>query len=170
MLRAGRDTLSVTFTPADTTDYTSGTATVTLIVTQATPSVSWPSPAAITYGTALSATQLDASANVPGSFIYSPVAGTLLKAGRDTLSVTFMPADTTDYTSGTATVTLIVTQATPSVSWPSPAAITYGTAISANQLDASANVAGSFMYYPAAGTVLGGGKHAARHVYPDRQH
>jgi hypothetical protein len=154
VLKAGAQTLSVTFTPTDTTDYASATATVTLTVNQAAPTISWTAPAAITYGTALSATQLDASSTVAGTFAYTPAAGTVLKAGAQTLSVTLTPTDTTDYTSATATVTLTVNQATPAITWPTPAAITYGTALSATQLDASSTVAGTFAYTPAAGTVL----------------
>ena len=51
----------------------------------ATPTVTWAAPAAITYGTALSATQLDATASVPGTFTYTPAAGTILGAGTQTL-------------------------------------------------------------------------------------
>ena len=157
MLGAGSRTLSVTFTPTDTTDYTTATASVTLVVTQATPAITWPTPAAIPYGTALSATQLDASSTVAGTFVYTPAAGTVLGAGSRTLSVTFTPTDTTDYTTATVSVTLVVTQATPAITWPTPAAIPYGTALSATQLDASSTVAGTFVYTPAAGTVLGAG-------------
>ena len=53
-----------------------------------------PNPAAITYGTALSATQLNATANVPGSVVYSPPSGTVLPVGANqTLSVTFTPTE-----------------------------------------------------------------------------
>jgi hypothetical protein len=51
-------------------------------VLKATPVITWPTPADITYGTALSATQLNATTNVPGTFVYSPAAGTVLNAGR----------------------------------------------------------------------------------------
>jgi hypothetical protein len=154
--KAGAQTLSVTFTPTDTTDYKAATATVTLTVNQATPIISWTAPAAITYGTALSGTQLDASSTIPGAFVYSPAAGTVLAVGSRTLSVTFTPTDTTDYKAATATVTLTVnaaTPTTPAISWTTPAAITYGTALSGTQLDASSTVAGTFAYTPAAGTV-----------------
>ncbi len=207
----------MTFTPTDTTDYTTATATVTLTVNKATPTITWATPAAITYGTALSATQLDASSTVAGTFVYTPAAGAVLTAGSQTLSVTFTPTDTTDYTTATATVTLTVNKArrrspgrrrgdhlrhgaerdaarcqldgggnvclytgsgngadggitdpvgdvyadrhdattrrqrhrqltvnkaTPAITWATPAAITYGTALSATQLDASSTVAG----------------------------
>ncbi len=60
----------MTLTPTDTTDYTTATQTVSLTVNKATPTITWATPAAITYGTALSATQLDAtSGGVAGTFV-----------------------------------------------------------------------------------------------------
>jgi sugar lactone lactonase YvrE len=77
--------------------------------TQATPVITWATPAAITYGTALSATQLNASSGgVAGTFVYSPLAGTTPAAGTNTLSVTFTPTDTTDYTTVTKAVSITV--------------------------------------------------------------
>ncbi|MBZ5660252.1 MAG: MBG domain-containing protein [Acidobacteriia bacterium] len=154
---AGSQNLSVTFTPTDTTNYATATASVALTVNKAAPSVTWIAPAAITYGTALSAAQLNASANVPGSFVYNPGGGTVLGAGSQSLSVTFTPTDATDYTTVTANVTLIVNKAAPSIAWAAPAAITYGTALSATQLNATANVPGSFAYNPSGGAVLNAG-------------
>src|SRR5262245_24876302 len=75
----------------------------------------WSAPAPIVYGTALTAGQLDATADVPGTFVYSPPAGTILGAGVHTLTVTFTPADLVDYTSATATTTITVAKATPTV-------------------------------------------------------
>ena len=112
LLPAGSQTLSVTFTPTDTTSYnTPPPMTVTLTVNQATPIITWPNPAAITYGTALSNAQLNATASVNGTFIYTPGAGTILPAGSQTLSATFTPADAANYTTATATMKLTVTQA-----------------------------------------------------------
>ena len=54
----------------------------TLGIVRATPVITWNNPANITYGTALSATQLNATANVAGSFTYTPAAGTVLNAGN----------------------------------------------------------------------------------------
>ncbi len=163
--KAGSDTLSVTFTPTDTTDYATQTATATLVVSQATPTITWASPAGIVYGTPLSSAQLDATASVPGTFAYSPALGTLLGAGSgEALSVSFTPTDTTDYTAATGTATINVTQATPTITWASPAGIVYGTALSAAQLDATASVPGTFAYSPALGTLLGVGKGQALSV------
>jgi O-glycosyl hydrolase len=151
--KAGAQTLSVAFTPTDTSKYTSASASVTLTVTQATPAVTWTAPAGITYGTALSATQLDATSSVAGTFVYSPAAGQVLAAGNQSLSVTFTPTDATDYTTAAASVTLAVSKVTPAITWTAPAGITYGTALSATQLDATSNVPGTFAYSPAAGQI-----------------
>src|SRR5678809_45000 len=123
-MSAGAHTLSVTFTPTDAANYTGATATTTITVLKATSTISWSTPADITYGTALSATQLNATANVPGSFVYSPVAGTVLDAGAHTLSVTFTPTDAANYTGATATTTITVLKATSTISWSAPADIT----------------------------------------------
>src|SRR6185369_2923439 len=120
--------------------------------------LTWTTPADITYGTALSATQLSASANVPGTFVYNPLAGTVLNAGAaETLSVTFTPTDAANYTTATKSVAINVLKGTPVITWANPADITYGTALGATQLNATANVAGTFTYTPAAGTVLNAG-------------
>ncbi|HVA51676.1 MAG TPA: MBG domain-containing protein, partial [Pirellulales bacterium] len=146
----------------DTSDYTTATGSVMLAVNQATPTLNWPTPAAITYGTALTGTQLDATANVAGSFSYSPATGTALGAGQQPLSVTFTPTDTSDYTTATGSVMLAVNQVTPTLNWPTPAAITYGTALSGTQLDATATIggstlAGTFTYTLADGTPVSSG-------------
>src|SRR5439155_2808421 len=48
----------------------------------ATPTITWPTPADIVYGTALGATQLSTTADVSGTFTYSPTEGTVLPAGH----------------------------------------------------------------------------------------
>jgi streptogramin lyase len=162
VLGVGSHTLTVTLTPTNAADYTTATAnaTVTLTVNKATPSITWATPAAITYGTALSATQLNASSPVAGKFTYSPAAGTTLTAGSHTLSVAFASTDTTDYNTASSSVTLTVNKATPSITWATPKAITYGTALSGTQLNASSSVAGKFTYSPVSGTVLTAGSHS----------
>lgn len=160
VLGAGTYTLSVTFVPTDSTNYTQASQTVSLTVNKATPQVVWGAPATIVYGTALSAAQLDAVASVSGKLTYSPDFGTVLSSGTQALSVTFVADDTNNYNSPvTQTVSLTVTKATPSLTWSSPAAIVYGLALSGTQLNASSSVAGSFSYSPAAGTVLAAGSY-----------
>jgi hypothetical protein len=223
--------------------FTNLTATVAqsrqfiLTVSRAAPLLSWTAPSAVTYGAALGSSQLNATANVPGSFAYDPSAGTVLNAGTNVLSVIFTPADTVDYSNATNSVSLVVapapltvtasnatrayaqanpgftgsitgvqtgdnitatyscgatsnspvgpypitpalvdpnnrqtnytvslsngtltvSMAAPLLSWSAPSAVTYPTTLDSNQLDATANVPGSFDYNPSAGTVLGPG-------------
>jgi hypothetical protein len=89
--------------------YVPGTVKVTqatAAMTDAT--ITWPTPTAIMYGTALSATQLDAKSTLAGTFTYSPALGTVLAAGSQTLKAIFTPTNSTDYAPGSATVTLMV--------------------------------------------------------------
>ena len=157
ILPAGTTTLSVTYTPSNA-NYAPATATVPLTVNQAASAITWAAPAAITYGTALSATQLNATATPSGgTFVYTPAAGTILPAGTTTLSVTYTPSNA-NYAPATATVPLTVNQAASAITWAAPAAITYGTALSATQLNATATPSGgTFVYTPAAGTILPAG-------------
>jgi hypothetical protein len=114
VLGAGQQTLMVTFTPSNDI-YTSVTTSVTITVTQATPTLTWATPASIAYGIPLSAAQLDAAvtgvtgAALPGVFTYTPAAGTILTPGAQTLSVNFVPTDAVDYISVKGSVTLQVT-------------------------------------------------------------
>ena len=107
---------SYTVTVTDSNGATA-TASFSLTVSPATSVLSWSTPASVIYGTALSATQLNATANyngsaIPGSFTYTPALGTVLNAGTHTLAVTFTPTDTTDYsTPQSATTSITVAQA-----------------------------------------------------------
>ena len=80
----------------------------------ASPTLTWSDPANITYGTALSGTQLSATAtynstNVPGTLTYSSPSGTILTAGSNqALSVTFTPSNTNNFLPVTASVALTV--------------------------------------------------------------
>jgi 6-phosphogluconolactonase (cycloisomerase 2 family) len=134
-----------------------------VVASQLTPVITWAVPTAITYGTKLSAAQLDAKSTTAGTFAYSPASGTTPHAGSQTLKVTFTPTNTTSYTSATASVTLTVKKATPVITWATPGAVCSGTAISSDQLDAVASfggapLAGTFNYSPASGTQLLAGK------------
>ena len=89
-----------------------GAVTPNCTVGPKAPTVTWTTPAPVTAGTALSAAQLNAAANVAGTFAYTPPAGTIVSvAGAQTLSTTFTPTDTAKYTTVTRTVTLQVNAA-----------------------------------------------------------
>ena len=109
--------LRATFTPADPNDYTTASASATIDVDAAAPAIAWPDPGDIRFGTALSTTQLDASTSVPGTFTYTPALGTILQAGaQQTLSVRFVPSDSTNYRPASASVTINVDPLRPTLS------------------------------------------------------
>ena len=131
--------------------------------------LSWaPAPASITYGSGLSAAQLDATATgitgatVAGNFTYAPALGTILTVGTYPVLATFNPIDK-NYTSSTVTRNITVVQATPTVAWAAPASIIVGTKLSSTQLDATATgiaggaLPGTFSYSPSTGTLLTAG-------------
>jgi hypothetical protein len=91
-----------------------GVSFAPIIPAPVAPTITWPAPAAIAFGSALSDEQLDATASVPGTFTYTPAAGTVLPVGANqTLSVTFTPTDYITYKPVTATTTITVNAATP---------------------------------------------------------
>ena len=156
-LKAGTQTLSVTFRPTDSSNYSTAFASVELVVNKVAPVITWETPAAITYGTELSDAQLNATADIEGTFEYNPAVGAKLNAGTQTLTVTFTPADANNYETASASVELLVSKAAPVITWETPAAITYGTELSDAQLNATADIEGTFEYNPAVGAKLNAG-------------
>ena len=167
VLNAGaHQALVVDFTPDDPVHYNDATATVYINVLKATPTITWVNPADIAYGTALSGTQLNATASVSGGFTYNPPAGTVLNVGaHQALEGSFAPTDSTNYNDASATVYINVIKATPTITWANPADIVYGTALSGTQLNATASVPGMFVYVPSDGAVLNAGAHQALQVF-----
>ena len=96
-----------------------------LSISQATPALTWAQPGDITAGTPLGAAQLDAMATfngmpLAGVFTYSSPAGTVLPAGSgQTLTVTFTPADGSDFRTVTSSVTINVRPGSTSAQSPS---------------------------------------------------
>lgn len=229
-------------------NYSINYANGVLVVSGATPILSWVTPDPFTYGTALNSNQLNATANVEGAFFYTPTNGSFLNSGTNTLSVIFTPSDTADYATVTNSVNLVVspapltitaasasriygqenpqfigaitgltnddnitadyicnttntstvgtypimpslvdpanrqtnytvslvngaltiTQAIPVVNWNDPAPIFSGTPLTAGDLNATANVPGSFTYAPSLGTSLYAGTNTLSVVFtPD---
>jgi len=164
------------FVPTDSTNYNTlpGLSAGNFVIQKATPTITWSNPAAITYGTALGGTQLNATASVAGTFVYTPPSGTVLDAGAgQNLHVDFTPTDTTNHNNASRDVTINVLKATPTVNWTNPANIVYGTALSGTQLNAtftwivngsSVTVAGTPTYTPPSGTILLPGAGQTLHV------
>ncbi|MFT3892413.1 MAG: Ig-like domain-containing protein [Anaerolineales bacterium] len=94
-----------------TGDYTypAANASASLAISKITSLVTWANPAEMRAGTALSSVQLNATASVPGTFTYTPSAGTILSEGNgQTLSVLFTPNDILNYTNASSSVTINV--------------------------------------------------------------
>jgi uncharacterized repeat protein (TIGR02543 family) len=127
---------------------------------QTKPTITWAPPISIQQGTALSATQLNAVASVPGTYTYSPAAAATLAVGKHSLKVTFVPTEA-KYESIEMAVEIEVL-AKPTLTWTNPASISEGTALAATQLNAVASVPGTYAYSPAAATVLSAGKQALK--------
>lgn len=249
---SGSQTSTLTIANAQPTDdatYTvtavnpagQGSATATLLVGTGTV-VGWGPISPITYGVALTTNQLDATANTPGTFNYTPGLGTVLNSGNNTLICVFTPSNQIQYQTVTNTNSVLVNLAPLSVTannfsrpynttnpvftgtivgiqngdnitanyscsattsspigaypivptlvdpnnrltnysvttnngaldigsiitWAAPPGITYGTALGASQLDATANVPGSFVYTPAAGTQFNIGTYSLSVVF-----
>lgn len=91
------------------------------------PVITWANPADISFGTFLSVTQLNATTDATGTFVYTPASGTKLNEGANQdLKVDFTPADASFYNSASKTVKINVTAlaATGIIFNPD---ITYGT-------------------------------------------
>jgi uncharacterized protein YjdB len=98
-----------------------------------TSTITWPQPADVPAGTPLDSKQLNATANVPGTFTYTPPAGTVLQTGAQKLTVSFTPTDAQSYAPATASTTVNVTAAngptltSVKVSGPALSVLTGGT-------------------------------------------
>ena len=105
---------SVVATYSGSGNYLTAASTALITLAPIAPVITWPTPASIVFGQPLTAAQLDATASVPGKFTYTPALGTLLSAAAgQTLTVSFAPTDTADYTAATAATTINVTPAIP---------------------------------------------------------
>jgi len=107
----GSNTVSVIDTATNTV-----TATVNVgrypyalgqFIGKSAPIITWNQPADSRYGTILNNIQLNATASVPGTFVYNPSSGTI------TLKVTFIPKDDVNYLQTSAVVPINITTTTP---------------------------------------------------------
>ncbi len=118
--------------------------------------MTWENPADVIDGVALSVIELNATANVPGTIVFTPALGTVLQKGNNqTLKADFTPRDTDKYPTLSKTVTVnVVDKLIPVITWENPAVLALGVPLSVDQLNAKANVAGTFVYTPPLGTIL----------------
>ena len=146
---AGTPGESVTFTPADTTDYNTVAGSVGVVVSKATPTVTaWPTASAITYGQTLASSTLSGgTASVPGAFSWTTPA-TAPATGTASQGVTFTATDASDYNTVAGSASVTVNKATPAVSaWPAASALTYGQTLASSTLTGgTASVGGTFAW------------------------
>jgi len=147
----------VTFTPVDT-NLPAAQASVQLAVTKAEPIITLPAPTSIAYGTALSAAQLNATASVR-----EPLSTTLPQAqccGGNAYSVcNFHSSRRRGLQHNAGFSAACCDQGNAHRDLDGSKAVSYGTALSATQLNARALVRGTFVYTPDICTVLPAGKH-----------
>jgi hypothetical protein len=166
-------TLRVTFTPADGTDWEQVAASTQITVLQAIPHIAIAHLANRTYSDA--PVKLSVSGNVAktttkysskGACRVSGNVVTLTGAGTCTISAS-QPGNK-DYAGvSSASVTFSIAKAKPKVSWSSTMVIKPGTALGAGQLNARATfkgyaLAGKYAYSPRAGTKLPAGRQTLR--------
>ncbi len=171
-LPTGTNSLSVAFTPTDASNYNSNTGTNSILVDNLKQVVTiiWNTPSPIDYGTALSGTQLNATAEdsignpVAGTFIYVPPIGTILSAGIRVLRCLFQPIDSATYYDRRSMTMLTVNTIDVNIQWNNPNDIFYTTPLSSTQLDAEfyaydgiTPLTGTTIYNPPSGTFLGYG-------------
>ena len=106
----------------------SSSPNLTLNVGKATPLLACANPQDIVYGAALNNVQLNATANIPGTFIYTPANGTILGASANqSLHVSFTPNDAANYNTTSKVVSINVLKALLSVIVADKSKV-YGTA------------------------------------------
>jgi hypothetical protein len=145
-LNAGAYTIQAVYNAANYF-VTSTDSAHALNVQMLTPVITWNTPATIIYGTALSTVQLNATASVPGTYVYTPPIGNVPSVGSNTLSVKFTPNDPVNYTTATATVTLQVNNPVPVMGSMSPVLTTAGGAAFPLAVTGSGYVANSTVYW-----------------------
>src|SRR2546428_4671858 len=95
-------------------NYNTATKTVSINVLKGNPVITWANPADITYPTLLSGTQLTATADVAGRFLYTPAAGTKINARpRHARQGDFTPPGLANYNTPTKTLSLHLATRTP---------------------------------------------------------
>ena len=153
----------MTFNPTDAENYNTATASVTIYVEMATPTVTVDDPVSIIYGDLIDDTVTGATASVAGTFTYSVKVPVVvlsavsedeteeaeeeyvdvdpsverLDAGEYTLAVLFTPEDTANYEAVMTYTTLIVDPAEVDIAIDSDAFI-YGTTLTPECFGANA--------------------------------
>jgi hypothetical protein len=156
---AGTASYSVTFTPTDTTDYTTATTTVSVLTNKATPTITTaPTASAITEGQTLASSTLSGGlASVPGTFSWAAPATVVSSSGS--YPATFTPTSAIDYTTVSLNVPLTATPATngrQKISFTQPLSpVTYGVAPITLSATASSGLPVTFYIASGPGRISG---------------
>jgi adhesin/invasin len=136
-------------------NYASASATGTLTIAKAAIALSVNGGAFVYDGQphAASVTATGAGGAPVAPVIVTYDGGSAAPVAAGTYAVQASFAGSGNYEPASAAGTVVITRAAPALSWNAPAAIVHGVPLSAVQLNATASVAGTFVYAPAAGTV-----------------
>ncbi len=114
---------------SDTANYPGGWKLIDFPMQDGAPIITWYNPVPITYGTPLTATQLNATSTQSGTFTYTPPLGTVLNAGpNQMLSLSFYPFTSGNVYSDTVNLTV---NPEPLSATAANATMVYGTAVPA---------------------------------------
>jgi hypothetical protein len=127
----GPGTTIVNFTAADQNGLGAQPRSIRVVAAQQVPDITWAAPGMMVWGAALDGTQLNAAFSTasgahvpphPGTFTYTPTAGTIPEPGDQTLSVTWTPdpADGAGWAPTTLTNTVHVNKADQTLSFTPP--------------------------------------------------
>jgi hypothetical protein len=126
----------------------------TLVVTKCAVQLSWPPFQPLVYGQRIDADlHLKAVITSPppggdlkeedisrssafGAFAFSHESGQLLRAGTYTISLSFTPADSVNYSSASVDNSLVVRRHAPVLVWKPPRPLVYGQLLTSNELNA----------------------------------
>ena len=160
----GAGSATLTVNQAADANYEAGSATVSLTVAKAVPTLGWMAPISKTFGDADFALDAPTTPST-GALSYSSdtpsvatVSGNLVSiTGAGTATLTVSQAADDNYEAGSATVSLSVDKATPTLTWMAPISRTFGDAAFALDTPSSPGT-GAFTYSsdnPAVATVSG---------------
>jgi len=161
VLSVGSYTITALFTPSSG-NYTTSTATTSLLVSQKPIVVTYSGLPAITYGTTLSSSlNATLSQTVDGTLNYytdnsltsSVISTTVLNAGSYTIYAKFTPTSA-NYVSYVVNTNLTVNKATPIVTYGTLQPITYGATLQSS-FTASASVGGTIAYFLLNDPIIG---------------
>jgi hypothetical protein len=175
LLKAGTHEITVTYTPTDTTNFSTAVVSVPLKVGRHQPVVDWPAIKAIYYSTLLSETQLcakvlpnnrDLKETIVGELTYSwNIGHRFAKVGRHPVSCTFVPEDGFNYGTTHIEKEISVRRFPPKIDWERPEEIFEGQKLTEKELNATCDFPdltledGKLEYDPPLGTKLESGEH-----------